>query len=713
MRLLTKILLVFVGLILLLSVIRTYSAVRLIEKTALEGIRNRLSSDANLLTLSIERELFHMEQHLTAAARATGYHGVSSLSPRHSLQSLVGEALEGNDMSGAIVTDGQGRIIAEEQTGKNRYTLAPVPAGDRTASGFSTVHSDQGEQVALVVSIPIVYGDASSGRLTGFTPLGVANPLVARTQEILLRDVDQPVYISIFFRDRRLLSTLVRQNHLTATPLSPDVAKNLYEDGVEYFGVNTVQGKPFVVMYKPARDLTGASAWAYGIAVSEKVLTAPRRRTLYAFVAISAFATAAAIALAFLLAGGINPSLRKIVERCARIEAGDFADRIDTSDLKVAEFRSIGSALNKLAGSIAEREAAVAGSLEALAKANADLEETSKKVRLERRKYLVMLETMEDGLATVDGKGIVTYFNRAAESITGLNRRVVIGRHHSRFLPATTLLSFDRAGSEEVLVDAPQEGQHLKLHAYPYSSEAGEKGSILLFRDISTEKKMEEFKADFISAIAHDIKALLVPSRGFLKRILDERYGPVASGLREKLLTISDSTARIYDLVENYLSASRIESGRMEMRLAPCDALEIAGEVAQLYGPRVRVRPNEGLPVVLADRTYVERVFINLITNALKFSPEDKDVTVDAAREGDAVRVSVTDQGIGIPPDEIPYIFERYRRGSATLKAAGSGLGLFIAQAIVKAHGGRIWVESTANRGSAFSFTLPVFTGEP
>jgi signal transduction histidine kinase len=119
-----------------------------------------------------------------------------------------------------------------------------------------------------------------------------------------------------------------------------------------------------------------------------------------------------------------------------------------------------------------------------------------------------------------------------------------------------------------------------------------------------------------------------------------------------------------------------------------------------------------GHPLVLADRDYIERVIINLLVNALKFSAEDSEVVIGTRRENNMLVVFVRDRGVGIPAAELPFIFERYRRGSLGRKEEGSGLGLFIVKSVIEGHGGSIWVESTPGKGSTFSFSLPVFQGE-
>jgi len=200
-----------------------------------------------------------------------------------------------------------------------------------------------------------------------------------------------------------------------------------------------------------------------------------------------------------------------------------------------------------------------------------------------------------------------------------------------------------------------------------------------------------------------------VPVTGFLSRILKEKYGHLEGPLREKIAGVQENTSKIYHLVENYLNISKIESGRLELARKAMDIAEVLREVAQLYGPRIAVTAMDALPPVFADRSYVERVVVNLIVNAMKFSGEESPVLIGARQDGDFIVTSVSDKGIGIPADEVLYIFDKYRRGSFGKKESGSGLGLFIVRSIVEAHGGKIWVESAPGKGSVFRFTLPLF----
>jgi len=713
MKLVSKILLFFISLVIILSIIRTYSGVQIIENTVIHQLEKRLSSDLNLLTFAIDRELYHIEKHLILTSGRDKFRNAVKNLNIPILQEILSDALQKEDLDVVRLTHSEGRTIL---TWQNRFVQKSINISkvekNLITKGFTMVKMGVQEFPALFVSIPLKDSGSIYGHFTGFTILNHNNDFLNSINEILAKQSAEPVYISIFNEGAQLFSTLLSETELKENKLSDAIQHILYSEKRQYAGRNHMAGAHYIVTYRPVQDYNGNYTWAYGIAIQENILTRFKNKLLLAFIGISVFATGAVIAIALLVTRGIHPSLDKIVNTCREIEAGNFQSSINTEDIKIKEFKMIAASMNKMAESIAEREEIITKNLDAIQTINTELQEKSATIKSERQKFLVLLETMEDGLITVDSKGAITYFNRAAELITGIDRHMAIGRHCHRFFPNLNVHTITHAIVRELKVDEPLLSLHIKMYISPYTSGTSENGLILLFRDISKEKKVEEFKADFISSIAHDIKSLLVPVAGFLNRILQGKYGSFEEPLREKLTNIQDNTSKIYQLVENYLNISKIESGRLELALVPSDIFEIINAIVHLYGPRVKLLVSRKLPPVLVDPLYIERVLINLIMNALKFSKDDSTVFVNASQEGSMVVVSVKDEGIGIPPEEIQYIFEKYRRGSFGKSEGGSGLGLFIVKSIVKAHGGDIWIESIVGKGSTFYFSLPIVKGE-
>ena len=237
-------------------------------------------------------------------------------------------------------------------------------------------------------------------------------------------------------------------------------------------------------------------------------------------------------------------------------------------------------------------------------------------------------------------------------------------------------------------------------------------------------KELDRMKSQFLSIASHELKTPITAMSGFLqvalrrvRRLGDgEAAAPVADGLRaitEQLEVVYRQTGKLARLVDELLDVSRIQSGRIEFRYADVDLSELANEVAtrmQLTttAHAIAVR-RDSENVVTADRDHLEQVLNNLITNAIKYSPTGGSITIDVRPDNDGVRLSVTDQGIGIPEKELDAIFGLFYRSPdrAARDAAGMGLGLYISREIVVRHGGRIWAESGGVKGSTLNVVIP------
>lgn len=166
-------------------------------------------------------------------------------------------------------------------------------------------------------------------------------------------------------------------------------------------------------------------------------------------------------------------------------------------------------------------------------------------------------------------------------------------------------------------------------------------------------------------------------------------------------------------MIQDLVDMARLESGQLRLDRVPIDLhdylSDLKGRLSDaLDMQRVNLRIDKGLPRVYADYNRLERIFTNLLSNALKYSSPDSEVGVTAEQRDGLVQVSVIDQGVGIAPEDLHHMFQRYYRAKGTRKTEGLGLGLYITRMLVEAHGGKIWVKSELGKGSTFSFTLPV-----
>lgn len=239
-------------------------------------------------------------------------------------------------------------------------------------------------------------------------------------------------------------------------------------------------------------------------------------------------------------------------------------------------------------------------------------------------------------------------------------------------------------------------------------------GAVAAFRDITAQHELEEQREDILRAISHDLRSPLSAILGqaqLLARRLDK---PELEGARGSAEAIVVSARRMNAMIQDLVDAARLESGQLRLNREAIELRSFTADLLRRLEPvletgRVRVEVPEGLPSVYADPDRLERILTNLLSNALKYSPPGTEVTVRAVQRDGEIVVSVSDRGPGIPPEDLPKLFQRYARTAVgEARRDGLGLGLYITRKLVEAHGGRIWVDSQVGVGSTFSFSLPI-----
>jgi len=245
-------------------------------------------------------------------------------------------------------------------------------------------------------------------------------------------------------------------------------------------------------------------------------------------------------------------------------------------------------------------------------------------------------------------------------------------------------------------------------------------GEIKTFYDFTAEKLLERRKADFVSLITHDLKSPLSSILGYTDLLIGGGTGLSSTESQEYLRSIKNSGRRLLDLVEQYLELTRIEAGMMAINKGPVrpeeiidEAISDLGALAMAKNIKLSCEFPAGLPAFEADRPKMLRVATNLVSNAIKFTPEGGAVKVSACesddgRGGRVIEIEVTDTGRGISEGDLPHIFDPYYRSERDSDVKGTGLGLAVVKSIVEAHGGYVMVESIPGEGSVFKIGLPV-----
>lgn len=230
-------------------------------------------------------------------------------------------------------------------------------------------------------------------------------------------------------------------------------------------------------------------------------------------------------------------------------------------------------------------------------------------------------------------------------------------------------------------------------------------------------KQISRRKSNFISAVSHELRTPLTSIKGYASILLAGKLGQVPTKVKERLGKINQHSDDLTNLINDLLNISRIESGKTELNIQPLNLSELIDGILDLLSPQIKERQlkmclslTKDIPRINADRHQLERVFINLLGNAIKFTPQKGKISIQAKVLKDKLQIDISDTGTGIPEKDLPHIFDEFYRSDNAIdnKIKGSGLGLSLVKYIIAAHKGKIWTESTIKKGSTFSFTLPL-----
>lgn len=336
----------------------------------------------------------------------------------------------------------------------------------------------------------------------------------------------------------------------------------------------------------------------------------------------------------------------------------------------------------------------------------------------------LMVNSVEDGVYGVDGQGRVSFVNPAGARLLGLTRNDLLGRSahqsfHSHPLADCYLRTIGRTGLpltgiEDSYRAADGRQVPVEVSASPMVEGSGVRGVVIVFRDVTRRREVDRMKNEFVSMVSHELKTPLTAIRGSLGLLAGGALGELAQPATRMVEIAMESSERLTRLINEILDMERIESGSVPMEMAAhrsADLLAAAYDQVQVLAgdAEITVTVEQAGGVVLADADRVVQTLINLIGNAIKFSPPGGAVRVEAVPGPGEVTFRVIDAGRGIPPSRLEVIFERFEQvdSSDARDKGGTGLGLAISRSIVERLGGRIWAENNDGPGATFTFTLP------
>lgn len=335
-------------------------------------------------------------------------------------------------------------------------------------------------------------------------------------------------------------------------------------------------------------------------------------------------------------------------------------------------------------------------------------------------KFLVnILNNLSVGVVFVNREREVVFINSMAESLLKADAKKLAGKR-VEMLPVRSALHRVLSGADKLCPVEMQVHEHyIDVRAMDVKDGDGNfPGEVFELRDITREKRERRQREEFVAMMTHDLKSPLTVIMGYVQAVREGMFGEFTDSIGSTMVEIERSGQKLFGMIEDILDAYRLEMGILQIQPEYCD---VRGILLGCYNDYCREAEGQGIkfsinlegefPAMKVDGKQIGRVFSNLIGNAVKFTPQKRRVSIFGAIASEMLAVSVEDTGIGIPPKDLPRIFNKYFRAEKAAGFKGTGLGLTISRAIVEAHGGTIEVESVEGKGSRFTVRIPLSQG--
>jgi two-component system phosphate regulon sensor histidine kinase PhoR len=452
------------------------------------------------------------------------------------------------------------------------------------------------------------------------------------------------------------------------------------------------------MLYSAATYGSGTTDGIIRLAMPLEYLTSARN-TLHGLVGgATAVTILIALLFSYILSNLTSKPLRDMADAAARIGHGGSKAKIPV--VSKDEIGMLGGVLNDMS----ER-----------------IEDQVQRLSAEKQRLDTILRSMGEGVMVTDSEGVITLVNPAfrrlfliAGEVEG-KKLVEISRHPD------LLEAFNELGKTDVNelvreISIQPNDCTLFTHWVPLNVDGVRQGIVAVFHDISDLKKAENMRRDFVANVSHELRTPVTIIKGYAETLLDGALESDPTHARRFVEIISSHSERLTNLINDILTLSSLESKETIMELNPLDITGTITKGCMLLQERavqkdiaiINETSGTSAPRVMADQGRLEQVVVNLLENAIKYTPNGGSVRLFTEDEGAYIKVSVADTGIGIPFKDLPRIFERFYRvdEARTREQGGTGLGLAIVKHIVQLHGGNVSVTSEPGKGSIFSFTI-------
>jgi two-component system sensor histidine kinase VicK len=400
------------------------------------------------------------------------------------------------------------------------------------------------------------------------------------------------------------------------------------------------------------------------------------------------------VLLSFLLSKTMITPIQSLTRAAERVSRGDFTQKIE-----VQTHDEIG-VLTQTFNNMAKQ-----------------LKDTLDDIENERNKLMTVFLHMTDGVVAFSRDGSIMHHNPAAERMLGISlgdKSVNFDTIFGGFVSMDELLPLK--SPEYAEFEHNINGMDLEISMAPISGYGAQGGMLAVIHDVTEQKKSDALRREFVANVSHELRTPITNIRSYAETLADSEDLP-PDMVKNFLKVIVNESDRMTKIVQDLLTLSRFDSGKADLHfekfsfsLSVKNVFDAMLMEAKKSGLEMSLEIGENLPDILGDRSRIEQVLLNIISNAVRYTPEGGRISVRAGREDDTVWMEVADTGIGIPPEDLPRIFDRfYRVDKARSRASGgTGLGLSIAKDIVVRHSGNISVESTVGKGTTMTVKLPI-----
>ena len=387
--------------------------------------------------------------------------------------------------------------------------------------------------------------------------------------------------------------------------------------------------------------------------------------------------------------------IREVTRASREIAAGDFKQDIQIRSRD--EAGELGKAFNEMTGNIRK---------------------LVESISTEQSKLETVLSNMADGVIVTDKEGNISLANHAAEKLFGFRAEAIISKtvievthdHEIDNLAKRCLARGEQLNSQIELTSA---GKYLRVIAIPITGKVLS-GCLLLLQDLTEMRNLQTMRQELVGNISHDLRTPLAGIKIMVETLREGAIDDKKAAI-DFLTRIENEVDRLTQMVSELTELSRIEAGSVELKKEAVNLNELVDEAIIQLSPLANKQNitlntvlSDSLPSVKVDRDRISQTITNLIHNAIKFNRTSGNVTIITSSDDKAITVKVIDTGIGIPKANLPHVFERFYKADKSRANSGSGLGLAIAKHTIEAHGGIIWAQSEAGKGSTFSFTIPI-----